>query len=149
MAETVGAAPLQRLPDRRQPERLAGVNGEVRILAAQIFERVQVTGGRETGFRAGDVEAGDLVIAKLHRQIGDLPGSRRVAHGGQQSTDADRISGGRRRRAAGGEPVEHSPDDFGQRQSFFHVQLRCEAHFRVDHPVSGKVLSTLRSDPDQ
>ncbi len=42
VAEPVGAAPLDRLPDGRQPERLAGVDGEVEVLAAQVLERVQV-----------------------------------------------------------------------------------------------------------
>jgi hypothetical protein len=59
--EPVGAAPLQRLPDRRQPERLAGVDGEVLVLAPEVLEGVQVTGGREARLGAGDVEADDAL----------------------------------------------------------------------------------------
>ena len=59
VAEPVGAAPLDRLPDRRQPERLAGVDREVGVLALEVLERVEVPGGRVARLGAGDVEAGD------------------------------------------------------------------------------------------
>jgi hypothetical protein len=59
VAEPVGAAPLEGLPDRGQPEGLAGVDGEVVVLALQVLERVEVPGGREAGLGAGDVEPDD------------------------------------------------------------------------------------------
>src|SRR5215207_1820408 len=36
--EPVRAAPLDRLPDARQPERLSGMDGEVRVLPAEVLE---------------------------------------------------------------------------------------------------------------
>ena len=36
--EPVRAAPLDRLPDRRQPEPLAGVDGEVRVLPLEVLD---------------------------------------------------------------------------------------------------------------
>jgi hypothetical protein len=63
---------LDRLPDRRQPERLAGVDGEVEVLPLQIFERVQVAGGRVARLGARDVEADHSDVAVAHGQFGDL-----------------------------------------------------------------------------
>ena len=42
MAEPVGAAPLDRLPDRRQPERLAGVDREMEVGVVDPIEGVEV-----------------------------------------------------------------------------------------------------------
>ena len=64
--EAVRAAPLDRLPDGRQPERLAGVDGEVEVLAPQVLERVQVPARREAGLGARDVEADHAVVAVTH-----------------------------------------------------------------------------------
>jgi hypothetical protein len=36
---------LERLPDRRQPERLAGVDRDVEVLAPDVLERVEVRVG--------------------------------------------------------------------------------------------------------
>ena len=44
VTEPLGAAVLHRLPDRRQPERLAGVDGGVEVLAHHVLERVEVAG---------------------------------------------------------------------------------------------------------
>src|SRR5262245_40472814 len=57
VSEPVRPAPLQRLPDRGEPEALAGVDGEVEVLPLQILECVQMTGGRVTRLSAGDIEA--------------------------------------------------------------------------------------------
>ena len=73
VAEPVGAAPLDRLPDRRQPEGLAGVDGEVGVLALEVLEGVEVPGGRVAGLGAGDVEADDAAVAPGDGQLGDLP----------------------------------------------------------------------------
>src|SRR5450631_3084259 len=72
VTEPVGAAPLDRLPDAGKPEPLARVNGEVGVLSAQVLERVQVPGGRETCLGAGDVEAHNALIAIPHDKLGDL-----------------------------------------------------------------------------
>src|SRR5690606_40879210 len=41
VTEAVGAAPLDGLPDGRQAEGLAGVDGEVGVLPLQVFEGVE------------------------------------------------------------------------------------------------------------
>src|SRR4029078_7193915 len=64
VAEPVRAAPLYRLPDGRQPERLAGVDGEVKVLPLQVLERVQVARGRVPGLGAGDVETDHADVAE-------------------------------------------------------------------------------------
>lgn len=45
MAEPLGPAPLEGLPDTGQPERLARMDGEVGVLAPQVLEGVQMTVG--------------------------------------------------------------------------------------------------------
>src|SRR5512134_2255678 len=57
VAEPLRAAELQRLPDRRQSERLSGVDREVEVLPANVLERVEMTRGWEPRLRARDVEA--------------------------------------------------------------------------------------------
>jgi hypothetical protein len=39
------------------------------VLPAHVFEGIEVPGGRETGFGAGNVESGDLLIAKFDAQF--------------------------------------------------------------------------------
>src|SRR5690606_41334241 len=87
--EPVGPAPRQRLPDGRQPERLAGVDGEVRVLALEVFERVEMTRRREPRLGAGDVEPDDAGFPMRHDQLGDLPRPGRLAHRRQQRPDPD------------------------------------------------------------
>ena len=87
VAEPVSTAPLDRLPDRRQPERLTGVDGEMRVLPAQVFEGVQMTGGRKARLGTGDVEPGDLLVpvsrrpARRSPATGRRAASRSAAHG--------------------------------------------------------------------
>ena len=64
MPEPVGTAPLDRLPDRRQPECLTGVDGEMGVFPAQVFERIKMPGGWKTCFRSSDVETSNLLIPK-------------------------------------------------------------------------------------
>ena len=89
MTEALGTAELERLPDRRQPERLARVDGDVEVLAHHVLERVEVAGRRVAGLGAGDVEAAHAVVAPAHRELGDLHRARRGAHRGDSSADHD------------------------------------------------------------
>ena len=149
VAEPVGAAPLHRLPDRRQPEGFAGMNGEMRVLPAQVLERIQVPGGRETRFSTGDVEPGDLLIAESDAQLGDLPGPRGMPHGGQQDSGPDRVAGLGCRPGAGGDTVQHRLHHLVQGQIAFGVQLGCEPDLGIDHPVRRQVLDAFGGHPDQ
>src|SRR5690349_9061227 len=63
VAQPFGTAPLQRLPDRRQAERLAGVDRGVEVLALHVLEGVEVSRRWVAGFGAGDVEADDARVA--------------------------------------------------------------------------------------
>ena len=56
MAQPFGAAQLQRLPDARQAVRLARVDREMRVLAAQVVECRLMRSRREAFLRTGDVE---------------------------------------------------------------------------------------------
>jgi hypothetical protein len=57
MADPVGPQVVEGLGDRRQPERLAGMDGDPRAASPRHLERLQVIGGREPGLRTGDVES--------------------------------------------------------------------------------------------
>ena len=88
VAEPLGAAQLHGLPDRREPERLAGVDGDVEVLRRHELERVEVARRRVAGLAAGDVEADHPGVAVAHRQLGDLGGVGGVAHGRDDRADA-------------------------------------------------------------
>src|SRR5690606_29731063 len=59
VSQPLGPAELQRLPDAGQAERLAGVNGDVEVLAPDVVERVEVPRRWVAGLRARDVEPHD------------------------------------------------------------------------------------------
>ena len=92
VAQPLGAAPLERLPDGRQPERLAGVDGHVEVGAVDELERVEVAAGREARLGPGDVEADHALVAVADRQLGDLHRTRELAHGGDDGADDDRAA---------------------------------------------------------
>ena len=94
VAEPVGAAPLDGLPDRRQPEGLARVDGEVGVLALEVLEGVEVAGGRVARLGARDVEADDAPVAVAAGELGDLQRARLVPHRGEQLADHDRVAAG-------------------------------------------------------
>ena len=134
--EPVGPAPLDRLPDRGQAERLAGVDGEVEVLPVQVLERVQVPGGRVAGLGPGDVEADHADVAEPHGQLGDLGRAGGVAHRGQQRADPDRRArppGPRTEPASN--PASTASTTSGSCRPALEVLLRGEAHLGVDHAV--------------
>ena len=72
VADAVGAAPLDRLPDAFLAERLAGVNRDVEILPLNVVERIDVLFGREPALFAGQIESDDTALAKIDGQFGHL-----------------------------------------------------------------------------
>ena len=61
--EALRAAELERLPDRRQPEALAGVDRDVEVLLADLVEGLEVARRAVAGLWPGDVEADDARVA--------------------------------------------------------------------------------------
>jgi pyridoxal biosynthesis lyase PdxS len=61
--EALGAAPLHRLPDRRQTEALARVDRDVEVLPFEILERIQVPAGRVARLRVGHAVRGQVLGA--------------------------------------------------------------------------------------
>ncbi len=149
MPQPVGAAPLERLPDGRQAERLAGVDGEVVVLALEVLEGVQVPGGRVTGLGARDVEADHAEVAVAVGEFGDLQGAGRVPHGGEQGADADAVTGGPGPPLAFPEALVDGLDDLFEGEPALQVLLGGVAHLGVDDAVLGEVLGALGGDPDQ
>src|SRR5665811_852142 len=147
--EPIRATPLERLPDRRQPERLAGMDGEVRVLPLEVLEGIKVPGGREPGLRARDVETDDPPVSVAHRKLGNLSRPRLVSHGGQQLAYDDGAvvhTGLLLPRLEAGVDRLH---DLVQREAGGQVLLRGVAHLGIDDPVVGEVLHTLpRHPPD-
>ena len=146
VTEPVGAAPLDRLPDRRQAERLAGVDGEVEVLALEVLERVEVPGGRVARLRAGDVEAGDPAVPPGHRERRDLHGAGRVTHRGQELAYDDPAAGRGRPLL---EALLHRGHDLVERQPRRDVLLGGVADLGVDDAVRGEVLHALAGDPGE
>ena len=84
VAEPLRPAELERLPDRRQAERLAGVDRDVEVLAPDEVERVEVAGRPVAGLGPGDIEADDAGVAPADRALGDLDRSGGLAHRGDE-----------------------------------------------------------------
>src|SRR3984957_741778 len=144
VAEPLGPAPLERLPDGRQPETFPRVDRDVEVLPGHVLERVQVPGRRAARLGAGDVEPDHALVPVPDRDLGDLQRARGGPHRGEQRVHGDAASG-----AAQPEAFQHRADHLFQGESAGHVQLGGEAHLRVHDPVGGKVLGALGRDPDQ
>ena len=145
VAEPLGAAELHGLPDRRQPEGLAGVDRDVEVLRRDELEGVEVAGGRVAGLAAGDVEADHAGVAVAHGQLGDLGGVGGVAHGRDDRADRER----RCRRCRGGSPRRTASTTSSSVRPVAQVLLGREAHLGVDDAVGGEVLGALLGHPDE
>ena len=122
----------------------------MRVLPAQVLERVQMPGGRETRFGTGDVESGHLPVAELDAQFGDLAGARGVPHGGQQQPDPDLVTGrGRGLRTRPRTPSSTACTTSSRVRLLFGVQFGREPHLGVHHAVGRQVLHALGSHPHQ
>ena len=147
--EAVGAAPLDRLPDARQPEGLTCMDGEVGILAAEILERVEVPGRWEPGLRPCDVEAGDPLVAIAHDESGDLGSVGGMAHCRQQGSHPDPLT------QPGGDPLAVAKAGIDglnhllQRQPVDQMLFGGITHLGIDHSVCGKILHALAGNPVQ
>jgi hypothetical protein len=97
--------------------------------------------GRVAGLAARDVEADHAGVPVAQRELGDLRGVRRRAHGGEQQPDLDPAL---RRHLL--EPGEDRLHDLVQLHAALEVQLGCEADLGVDHAVVGQVLGALGCD---
>jgi len=139
VAQALRPAELERLPDRGEPEGLAGVDREVEVLVSDQLEGVEVPGRRVSRLRSRDVEAEHPGVAVTDRQLGDLDRARRLAHGAQQQ-------------AGDGRPALRAAPDSGsgrfdhlvQAQALAQVLLRSEPDLGVHDPVVGQVLPPPR-----
>ena len=146
VAEALGVAVLQRLPDRRQPERLAGVQGGVEVLALDELERVEVPSRRVAGLRAGDVEPAHPDVAVVHGELGDLERAGRGAHRREQRPDDDRPPGGGGRGHSDVETGEHRLHHLVELEPRLGVEFGGETHLGVDDAVEGEVFNALEGD---
>ena len=147
VAQPLGAAELERLPDRRQPERLAGVDRDVEVLAADEVERVQMAGRPIARLRPGDIEPDDARIAPADGALGDLDRAGGLAHRGDDR--ASRRSGGRPRRPRPrrrGTRRASPRLDLVEGQATSRAQLRGHPDLGVDDAIGGEVLGAFRGD---
>ena len=138
MAEPLGAAVLDGLPDGGQAVALAGVDGDVEVLPVDVLERVQVAARRPARLGPRDVEADDALVAVADRELGDLLGAGRRAHRGEQRADRDPPV-----LAAVPEAFDDGMDHLVEGQAEVSVQLRGEPDLGVDDAVGGEVLGGL------
>ncbi len=136
---------------RRQPERLAGVDREVGVLAAQVLERVEVPGGREAGLGPGDVEPDDA--ARRGSATASSAISRRaggVAHRGEQGADPDRACRRRPRSASPSrKPASTASTTSGSDSPPSMCSSGAKRDLGVDDPVGGQVERALPGHPGQ
>ena len=130
-------------------EGLAGVDGEVAVLALEVLERVEVAGRWVARLGPGDVEAHDAPVAVRDDELGDLARASLVAHRGQQLAHDDRATALGRGRGALLEPLPHRVHDLLQPEALPQVLLRGVAHLGVHHLVRGQVLDALPGHPAQ
>src|SRR5258708_39019066 len=64
VADAVGTAILNGLPDRFFSKALAGANGDIEILSLNVVERVDMLFGRQPALFAGKIEAHDAPFPK-------------------------------------------------------------------------------------
>ena len=147
--EPVGAAERDGFMDGRQPECLAGVNCEARVVASHVLECVEMPRRRVSGLRACNIEADDPLVAEPDGQFGDLAGPRRVPHRGDQAAHRDGAAVGAGGLLTVGETGQHGVDHRVQRQATVDVQFGREPHLRVDDVVGGQVLDALVCHPVQ
>ena len=140
VAEPVGTTPLNGFPDAWQPEGLTRVNGDVRILALQVLEGINVSSGRKTSLSASNVEAHDPSVAEGHDAFGDIARPRGSSHGSEQRADSNVMPCGGRRSLTFPEARELRLDDLIQRQAGRSMQFGCEAHLGIDHSIGGKIF---------
>ena len=141
-------AELERLPDRRQPERLAGVDRDVEVLPADVLEGVEIAGRRVALLGTGDVEADHALVAPAHRAFGDLDRTRRLAHRRDDGLHDDRVTGRGGLGGADAEPLQVGLNNLVERQPALRRELGRVAHLGVDDAVGGEVLGALGRDAD-
>jgi hypothetical protein len=148
VTESLGTAELERLPDRREAERFAGVDGDVEVLAADDVERVEVAGGPVPGLGPRDVEAHHARVTPADGALGDLDRAGSLAHRRDDGLHDDGPAGGGRALGADREPLEVRLDHLVEGQAPLHGQLRRVADLGVDDAVGRQVLGALGGDAD-
>src|SRR5260370_12936909 len=80
VADAVGPAVLNGLPNRFFSKALAGVNGDIEILALNVVERVYVLLWRKPALFAGEIETHNAALAKINREFSHLQRDVHIAH---------------------------------------------------------------------
>ena len=143
VTESLGAAPLERLPDRRQAEALAGVDRDVEVLPLDQLERVEVPRGREAGLRPGDVETDDALVSVPHGELRGLDRAGRLAHGGDEQLHRDRPALQPRSMLALSEARQDRGHHLVEREAALGGELRRIPDLGIHDVVGGEVLGAL------
>ena len=133
--------------DGRQPERLAGVNGEAGVVASHVLERIEMPRRRVSGLGASDVETDHALVSEPDGQLGDLPRPRGVPHRRHQTAHGDAPTLGAGCLLAVGEACQHRVDDRVERQPAVDVQFWREPDLGVHHVVGRQVFDALVGHP--
>ena len=147
MAESLGAGELDRLPDRGQAERFAGVDRDVEVLAADVLEGVEVARRREALLGSRHVEPDHAGVAPADRAFGDLDRAGRLAHRGDEQLHDDRMARGGRPFRADPEALEHRLDRLVEGQPLLGAQLGRHPHLGIHDAIGGQVLGAFGRDP--
>jgi hypothetical protein len=81
VADAVGAAILDGLPDGLFAKAFACVNGDVEILPLDVMESVDMFLGRIAAFFPSEIETDNAAIAEVHGELRHFERDVHVAHG--------------------------------------------------------------------
>src|SRR5439155_22838480 len=93
VSQSLSPAELERLPDRRQPERLAGMDRDVEVLPAHVVVSIEIARRRVALLGTRHVEPDDSGIAPAHGALRDLDRTCRLAHGRHEGLHHDGMAG--------------------------------------------------------
>ncbi len=146
---SIHAAIALRGADRLAPD--VPLLDDTHVMPPRPSQRTRpgVRARRVPALAAANVKPAHSLVPPLDRQLGDLPGHRRVPHGGHQQSHHDRPARCRTSLLAVGEPGQHGVDDLVEGHAAVDVQLGSEPDLGVDHRVLGQVLYALVRHPVQ
>ena len=116
------------------------------VFALNEVEGVEVLGGREAVFRAGDVESAHPLVTEANGEFGHLEAAVRLAHRRDEGAHDDAVAFGGRVSHADVETDEDRRHHFVERQAREEVLLGSETNFGVDDTFAGEVERRFGGD---
>ena len=144
MPDAVRPAILDGLPDGFLPVALAGVDGNIEILALDVMEGVHMFLGGIAALFTRQIKSHHSAVAEIHCEFRHLQGYFHIAHGADdQSRRNFEVS------SSPLQPFEHGRDHVHVGQPLFGVENGSKPRLKVDHAIILQILHLLVGDPLQ